>query len=145
MTTAEVEASEDGITVQLPLTAGSWNIPVTHDHEWVVNPDDVYVCSAPECDAEYDVYADTVEAQTQAMSANAMREVPVPVRGAGPVECRDAGGITPTACHGHRARCLFGGTHVWATWYENGILQRTWGTLYCHVCGGVCTAEEEGA
>jgi hypothetical protein len=29
-------------------------IPVTHDHDWVVNPDDVYVCASPDCDAEYD-------------------------------------------------------------------------------------------
>lgn len=27
-------------------------IPVTHD--WIVNPDDVYVCAPPDCDAEYD-------------------------------------------------------------------------------------------
>ena len=33
MTTAEVEAREDGITVQLPLTAGSWNILESIDAE----------------------------------------------------------------------------------------------------------------
>jgi hypothetical protein len=29
-------------------------IPVTHDHDWAVSPDDVYVCASPDCDAEYD-------------------------------------------------------------------------------------------
>lgn len=33
-------------------------IEVTHDHEWVVNPDDVYVCADPECDAEFDPYTE---------------------------------------------------------------------------------------
>lgn len=74
-----------------------------------------------------------------------LREVPAPVRGSGPVECGDADGITPASCRGHRARCLFGAAHVWATWYEDGQLQRTADTFCCHVCGGVCTAEEEGA
>jgi hypothetical protein len=62
-----------------------------------------------------------------------MREVPVPVRGAGPVEC----------CGGHRKRCLFGRPHAWETWYENARLQRTSDTVHCYDCGGVCTADED--
>ena len=53
-----------------------------------------------------------------------------------------------TCCGGHRERCLFGGMHVWGTWYEDAKLQRTADTFYCHVCDGVCTADEtadEGA
>jgi hypothetical protein len=30
-----------------------------HVHKWIVSPDDVYVCTDPECDAEYDPYAET--------------------------------------------------------------------------------------
>jgi hypothetical protein len=62
-----------------------------------------------------------------------MREVPAPTRGSGPVHC----------CGGHRERCIFGHAHVWGTWYENGKLQRTPDTFYCHWCDGVCTADEE--
>lgn len=62
-----------------------------------------------------------------------MREVPAPARGSGPVRC----------CGGHRERCLFGNAHVWGVWYENGRLQRTLDTGYCHLCGGICTAEEQ--
>lgn len=60
------------------------------------------------------------------------REVPAPVRGSGPVTC----------CGGHRERCIISHGHVWGTWYENGRLQRTSETLYCHRCDGVCTADE---
>jgi hypothetical protein len=63
-----------------------------------------------------------------------LREVTAPTRGSGPVQC----------CGGHRARCLFGEPHHWGTWYEDGKLQRTASTFYCHRCGGVCTAEEDG-
>lgn len=63
-----------------------------------------------------------------------MREVPEPRQGSGPVAC----------CGGHRARCLFGDIHSWATWWEDGKLQRTPETYQCYKCGGVCTAEEEG-
>lgn len=62
-----------------------------------------------------------------------MREVPTPTRGSGPIRC----------CGGHRDRCAFGRPHIWATWYENAELQRTSDTVHCHVCNGVCTAEEE--
>lgn len=65
----------------------------------------------------------------------AMREVPAPTRGSGPVTC----------CGGHRERCVFGRPHFWALWYENAKLQRTRQTFYCSACGGVCTAEEEVA
>jgi hypothetical protein len=62
-----------------------------------------------------------------------MREVPAPARGSGPVHC----------CGGHRERCLFGRQHAWSRpWFENGIVQRLATTYHCHVCGGVCTAEE---
>jgi len=63
----------------------------------------------------------------------AMREVPSPTRGSGATVC----------CGGHRERCLFGHMHSWSTWYEGGKLQRTTDTFHCHVCGGVCTADEE--
>jgi hypothetical protein len=62
-----------------------------------------------------------------------MREVPSPTRGSGATVC----------CGGHRERCLFGHMHSWSTWYEGGKLQRTTDTFHCHVCGGVCTADEE--
>ena len=65
-------------------------------------------------------------------SASTMRDVPTPVRGSGPVTC----------CDGHRERCLIGHAHVWGMWFENGRLQRTTDTLYCHKCSGVCTADE---
>jgi hypothetical protein len=46
-------------------------------------------------------------------------------------------------CGGHRERCLFGHQHVWSRpWFENGRVQRLATTYHCHVCGGVCTAEE---
>jgi hypothetical protein len=61
------------------------------------------------------------------------REVPAPARGTGPVRC----------CGGHREKCLSGRQHFWATWYEDGQLQRTYQTVHCYTCGGVCTAEEE--
>lgn len=63
----------------------------------------------------------------------AMREVPAPTRGSGPVHC----------CGGHRERCLFGQPHSWSVWYENGELQRTRDTFHCHLCSGVCTADED--
>jgi hypothetical protein len=62
----------------------------------------------------------------------ALREVPESAPGSGPVDC----------CGGHRARCKFGRQHSWATWYENGKLQRTRATFHCHICGGVCTDDE---
>lgn len=65
-----------------------------------------------------------------------MREVTAPTRGSGPVKCDD-----PT-CIGHRERCRFGLAHSWSTWFDNGRLMRTSLTYHCHVCGGVCTAEE---
>jgi hypothetical protein len=30
-----------------------------HVHKWIVSPDDVYVCTDPDCDVEYDPYAET--------------------------------------------------------------------------------------
>lgn len=66
------------------------------------------------------------------MTVPALKEIPAPTQGSGEVAC----------CGGHRARCLFGHAHSWTTWYENGELQRTRVTLYCHRCGGICTAEE---
>lgn len=60
-----------------------------------------------------------------------------PTRGSGPVVCSDS------RCHGHRARCLFGDIHVWATWYENGKLMRTADTYHCYKCGGVCIGDED--
>lgn len=49
-----------------------------------------------------------------------------------------------TACCGHhRDRCLFGGAHCWAVWYEDGRLVRTRDTFRCDRCGGVCTADED--
>lgn len=62
-----------------------------------------------------------------------MREVREPTRGSGAVDC----------CGGHRERCLFGHQHTWSRpWFENGRVQRLATTYHCHVCGGVCTAEE---
>lgn len=31
---------------------------MTDDHDWAVNPDDVYICASPGCDAEYDPRAE---------------------------------------------------------------------------------------
>jgi hypothetical protein len=67
------------------------------------------------------------------LDESAMREVPAPRRGSGAVTC----------CGGHRERCIFGNAHIWGTWYEDGKLQRTAQTFYCHVCSGVCTADED--
>lgn len=64
-----------------------------------------------------------------------MAEIPAPTRGSGAVSC----------CGGHRDRCLFGHAHSWATWYANGVLQRTRETYYCASCGGVCAADEDDA
>ena len=61
-----------------------------------------------------------------------MRALPVPTRGSGPVDC----------CGGHLKGCLFGRQHTWATWYEDGRIQRTRLTFRCWTCQGVCTAEE---
>lgn len=58
-----------------------------------------------------------------------------PLRGSGEVAC----------CGGHRARCLFGRQHSWSVWYREGKLVRTSDTYHCHVCDGVCTADEEEA
>lgn len=65
----------------------------------------------------------------------ALRPVPLPRRGSGPITC----------CGGHRAHCLFGRRqHRWATWYADGQLQRTGLTYQCMDCDGVCVAEEDG-
>jgi hypothetical protein len=79
--------------------------------------------------------SDTPDGRVIARLRTAMaagREVPTPTRGSGPVHC----------CGGHRERCLFGRTHIWSVWFENGKLQRTPDTFHCYDCGGVCTAEE---
>lgn len=65
-----------------------------------------------------------------------LAEVLAPTRGSGLVQCSE-----PT-CHGHRAKCLFGGQHTWITWYEDGQLMRTADTYRCAKCQGVCTGEE---
>ena len=66
-----------------------------------------------------------------AKKPDALRDVPAPARGSGPVAC----------CGNHRQRCLTG-RHQWAIWITAGELQRTPNTFCCHPCGGVCTAEE---
>jgi hypothetical protein len=61
-----------------------------------------------------------------------LADVPTPTRGSGPIAC----------CGGHRDRCLFGHSHLWAVWFENAHLMRTPVTDRCYRCGGICTAEE---
>lgn len=67
-----------------------------------------------------------------ARKPDALRDIPAPARGSGNVAC----------CGNHRQRCL-NGRHRWATWIEDGELQRTPDTSYCHACGGACTAREQ--
>jgi hypothetical protein len=64
-----------------------------------------------------------------------MREPP------GPGEFRGSGAVT--CCGHHKERCTFGRSHLWSTWFEVAVLQRTATTLRCYECGGVCVAEEE--
>lgn len=64
-----------------------------------------------------------------------LADVPTPTRGSGAIVC----------CGGHRARCLFGAQHTWATWYENAHLMRTSHTYSCSGCAGICTSEEADA
>ncbi len=59
-----------------------------------------------------------------------------------PVPAVKGSGARPACCGYHRPRCLFGRPHVWATWYEQGKLQRTADTFSCPACGGVCVAGE---
>ena len=66
-----------------------------------------------------------------ARKPDTLRDVPAPAGGSGHAAC----------CGNHRQRCQ-AGRHGWAIWIKDGELQRTPDTLYCHACGGVCTAEE---